>query len=402
MKKIIVSILVFTTLAAQAQQKLSNQFVLKGQVNGFKDGLLNLYYNDINGKRVKDSAALKSGNFSFTGKINEPTQAYLVLKEDKRNENNSVSVFLEPSVMTGTLTFNDFRNAKFTGSKTQDEAAMLDKATKPIMQEMKPLDEAYTKASESYRKAQQDKADEKVLDSMKEHLAKMHDAFTPYQDKIKDIQLKFFASHPNSYVTANNLRYYTSSLSLDSLKMFYNAMSSKLQQSGPGKSLNKEIAQLTAGSPGALAKDFVATDINGNKLNLGDFKGKLVLVDFWASWCVPCRHSNPHLIKLYNEYHDKGLDIIGVSDDDNNPDAWKKAVAKDGIGIWHHVLRGLDWDKLNKGEVNENDISDKFGIHSLPTKVLIDKNGVIIGRYDKGTDEEQAAMDKKIAEALNG
>jgi thiol-disulfide isomerase/thioredoxin len=130
-------------------------------------------------------------------------------------------------------------------------------------------------------------------------------------------------------------------------------------------------------------------------------KGKYVLIDFWASWCVPCRKSMPHVKELYDRYKDKGLEVIGVSDDDRDTAAWVKAVAKDGTGIWHNVLRGLDWDKLRKNEKNDKDISDKFGIHSLPTKILIDRNGMIIGRYDKGTEEEAAAMDKKMAEMLN-
>ena len=136
------------------------------------------------------------------------------------------------------------------------------------------------------------------------------------------------------------------------------------------------------------------------KLVLSAFRGNCVLLDFWASWCVPCRNSSPHLLELYRQYHDKGFDIIGIADDDNKPDEWKKAVAKDNVGVWHHILRGIDRKKIQNGEDNPNDISETFGVHSLPTKILIDKDGKIIGRYDKGTDEELAAMDKKIAEVM--
>ena len=108
----------------------------------------------------------------------------------------------------------------------------------------------------------------------------------------------------------------------------------------------------------------------------------------------------PHVKELYAQYKDKGLEVIGVSDDDRDSTAWKKALAKDGTGIWHNVLRGLDMDKIERGEKNEKDISEKFGIHSLPTKILIDREGRIIGRYDKGTDEEAAELDRKLAEVL--
>jgi len=108
----------------------------------------------------------------------------------------------------------------------------------------------------------------------------------------------------------------------------------------------------------------------------------------------------PHVKDLYARYKDKGLEVIGVSDDDRDSTAWKKAVEKDGTGIWHNVLRGLDWDKIRKHEKNERDISEKFGIHSLPTKILIDKEGKIIGRYDKGSEEEAEQLDRLLAQVL--
>ncbi|MBD0833379.1 TlpA family protein disulfide reductase, partial [Aestuariibaculum sediminum] len=136
-------------------------------------------------------------------------------------------------------------------------------------------------------------------------------------------------------------------------------------------------------------------------LKLADFKGKYLLIDFWASWCVPCRKGNPHLISLYHKYHSKGLEILGVSDDDRAHDKWKNAVEKDGIGIWHHVLRGLEYKEGTYQRINKDkDISDAYNIHSLPTKILVDPNGVIVGRYGGGggTDDD---MDKDLAEIFN-
>ena len=183
--------------------------------------------------------------------------------------------------------------------------------------------------------------------------------------------------------------------------MFYNALGSTIQQSSEGKDIAKEIEKLKAGSPGSVAKNFTTKDINGKSVSLADFKGKYVLIDFWASWCVPCRKSMPHVKELYGKYKDKGFDVIAVSDDDRDSTAWKKAIAKDGTDMWNNVLRGMDWEKVRNGEANDKDISEKFGIHSLPTKILIDKNGIIIGRYDKGTEEEALALDKKLAEVMN-
>jgi len=113
---------------------------------------------------------------------------------------------------------------------------------------------------------------------------------------------------------------------------------------------------------------------------------------------VPCRKGNPHLIALYNRYKESGLEIIGVANDDNAVDAWKRAVVQDKIGIWRHILSGYD-RKASEQEKSEY-INVRYGIHTLPTKILIDKNGIIIGRYGGGG-EDDAAMEKKLAEVFS-
>ncbi len=112
------------------------------------------------------------------------------------------------------------------------------------------------------------------------------------------------------------LRYHLDDLTLDSLKMFYTNMNEPLRQSSYGVELLKGIQKLTDGFPGSVANDFTTKDIKGKTIKLSDFRGKYVLLDFWASWCLPCRKGNPHLKKLYTRYKSKGFEIIGVSDDD--------------------------------------------------------------------------------------
>jgi thiol-disulfide isomerase/thioredoxin len=252
------------------------------------------------------------------------------------------------------------------------------------------------------RAAQKAKKDDTYLDTLRYRAAAIHDKFDPYFERAAQKDYAFFATHPQSYVTASALRYHASSLPLDTLRMYYDNLGAKVQQSSYGKAIADEIEKLAAGSPGSMAKDFTTTEIDGNKLTLSSLRGKVVLIDFWASWCVPCRKSMPHVKELYSQYREKGLEVIGVSDDDRDSTAWKKALTKDGTGIWHNVLRGLDWDKLRRGEKNDKDISEKFGIHSLPTKILIDRDGKIIGRYDKGTEEEAAEMDRLLAKTMAG
>jgi len=380
----------------------AQEFTLTGKVAGQPSGWVKLYYADSQGKRIKDSCQLVDGQFKFRGNIAEPTMAYLdeAAFPGAMDDSDATSFFLEPTAINIDLKYKDFKDAVITGSKTQEEYAALEAQKKPIYEEMAPLGKAYTLASNALRKAMKEKKDEATIDSLKNKAADLHDEFDPYYARAAQLDYAFFASHPQSYATAFYLQFHVSSLTIDSLQMFYDRLGADVQKSHMGKEIAKQMAELKAGSPGSVAADFTAKDINGNTLTLSTFKGKYILIDFWASWCVPCRRSMPHVKELYAEYKDKGLEVIGVSDDDNDSSAWKKAVATDGTGVWHNVLRGLDWAKLRKGEKSEHDISDKFGIHSLPTKILIDRDGVIIGRYDKGTEEEAAAMDKKLAEAM--
>ena len=122
-------------------------------------------------------------------------------------------------------------------------------------------------------------------------------------------------------------------------------------------------AQIKTGQP---APDLSLPDGNGNTVQLSSLKGSVVLIDFWASWCGPCRMNNPHLVKLYGKYHDKGLEILGISLD-NNSEAWRAAIGQDGI-TWRQVIDSKGWDAASAAT---------YGVNSIPASFLVDRDGII-------------------------
>jgi thiol-disulfide isomerase/thioredoxin len=338
-----------------AQKSKDNQFTLTGKIIDPQNNYVYLGYADKDGKNIKDSCVLQEGNFHFKGNMSEPTFAYLQgnlkFMDDAENP-NITNFFLEPGNITASVAYNHFKEIKITGSKTQKEFELLQRQYTTI---------------------------DKNSDSLEE--------------KFSKISSQFINAHPGSYVSAFELMSHKTRWSIDSVKLLYNNLSPFIQNSFYGKKTKETIDEIDDNSAGKMAKEFNTTDINGNSISLSNFKSRYVLLDFWASWCVPCREGTPHLIELFKKYNNQGLDIIGVSVD-KDIDDWKKAIKKDGITIWYNVLSG---EKINTHKAMESSqsISKKFGVQVFPTKILIDKTGIIIGRYT-GTDDE-AALDKKLS-----
>jgi len=139
------------------------------------------------------------------------------------------------------------------------------------------------------------------------------------------------------------------------------------------KNLEKQIKNAQSFIIGAESPDFAMSDLHGNEIKLSDFKGKVVLIDFWASWCGPCRRENPHVVKLYEKYQDDGFEILGVSLD-NSQAKWEQAVAKDQL-TWPQVSDLKGW---------KNEVAQMYSVKSIPHTVLLDKEGKILAHKLRG------------------
>lgn len=352
-------------------------FTLRGEIAGMDGKKMYLMYDAGNGQNTVDSTVVENGRFAFRGKVDAVSSALLAndLRRMQIGSSTFTILWLEPADMAFACPTGDLREFTMTGSRTQDEQAELDRLKAAVTEEMQPLAEAAAAAR-----------DEAEREAMMEKMR-------PLQEKAQAVEQEFMRSHPDSYVSLQLLMYQTSRMDYEEARAIYDGFSDRVKACRMAAQVLAEINALQLGVPGTEAYPFETTDIDGKPFRLADLRGKVVLLDFWASWCAPCRASNPHLKELYAQYKGKGFEIVCISDDDSNPAAWRKAVEKDGIGAFRHVLRGLK----KKGDETDKstDISGRYGIHFLPTKILVGKDGMIIGRYSSG-DEEQ--LDAKLAE----
>lgn len=325
------------------------------------------------GKKVTDSVALAAGNFEFKGNIASPTQALLLVDHQGGGLNtlgpgaDVMNLYLE----NGTIMVNgkdSVKTAKITGSKLNDDNAKLAAAIKPVLDKAQVLNNQYQKSTEAER-------------------PKLAEQFTALQNEQKAVLKAFILQNKASLVSLDALRAFGGpSPSYDEVMPLFNSLSASIQNTGNGQDYKTSIEKLKATSVGSVAPDFTQNDPTGKPISLSSFKGKYVLLDFWASWCGPCRQENPNVVKAYNQYKAKNFTILSVSlDRPNGKDAWLQAIKDDGL-TWNHVSDLQFWN---------NQVAKLYSIQSIPGNFLIDPTGKIVAKDLRGEELEQ-----KLAQLL--
>jgi peroxiredoxin len=393
MKRLLVIVAgIAVTTHSMAQEK-RGPFQLDGTITGKNSGYVHIRYG--NGFYMEDSCAIKNGSFSFKGMLSEPVMATISGDGD-----DGFNFYLDPGQMTINVKSPTFKEATVTGSASQAEYLELLEARAGVQQEIAPISKTLEEANKQYLNAIQARKSEAELNALKSKADVAKGRLLPLEERSREVSYDFFRSHATSYVTAAELRYFASYMKPGELKAHISKLAPFLQTSIYGQELTDMLEKIQNGAPGSQAQLFSQPDINGKTLTLLDFKGKYLLLDFWGSWCLPCRKNNVHLKEVYARYKDKGLSILGVADNDSKPEDWKKAIDKDGIGIWNHVLRGLDPVKFKEdGKPQPGDIYSMYGVHAVPTQILINPEGVIIARFGSGG-ENYELLDTKLAEIL--
>lgn len=370
MRQISVLFLTLTTILFSCQEE-KNTYTLEGDAVGFADGT-QIFVHTFENKQTKVIDTLLVKDSKFSG--NYPIDSTLSLNFLRVNEANaSVIYFPENENMKATLYKDSMQASRVTGGKQN-------KAYGEYVSKMSKFNERRQGSMERFRLAQQQNDATAAAQIQSENLNLMGEE-TKYKKE-------FLSKNDNSLFSIMLIAEMVgkSELSPTEAKEYLNNLSPELEASDITQELKTNLDRMGKAEIGSKAPDFSAPSPDGKNIALSDALGKYTIIDFWASWCKPCRVENPNVVKVYKKYHDKGLNIISVSlDKAEQKDKWLQAIQDDDMD-WYHVSNLQFWS---------DPIAQQYSVRSIPATFLLDENGTIIDKNLRG-----AALEAKIGTLL--
>lgn len=367
MKKPIILFFAIAALlyACDSSKNESTSYTIDAEIVGVEDATL-IYLQLVREGNLEsiDSSIIKASKVSFKGSLESPEMIYLRVG----NSRKMVNLFGENSTISVKVNIDSLDQAKVVGSSVHDELMAYKKY-------LEPIDERSARLNEAYRTASQNSDNVKINEVIAEYdLLRV--------EQINMIK-KFVSSRPDSYISPFIIQQYLAyEMDYPELDSMLVELSPDVHDSKEYQNLSERVSTLRNVAIGQPAVDFALNDTNGNPIAISSFQGKILLIDFWASWCAPCRRENPNVVKLYKDFSDKGFEIIGVSFDDDHG-KWVNAIQQDEL-TWPHVSDLKGWASA-AGKL--------YAINSIPATVLLDREGNIIAKNLRGE-----ALRKKLEE----
>lgn len=376
MRKLVVAALVLLPGLTMAQE----DFTISGQV-GSLNAPAKAYINYRDGAMtVLDSAEIVNGAFQFQGSLDRPTRGVVVIMHQGENIRqvaapDLVEIYLEKGDIKVNAT-DSVANATVDGGALNSAFNEFKALSLVPKSKMDGLMVKFNAASDEQRE------DPAFMQQLQE------DAMV-IQEEVKHASLDFIRANPNSQVSLDLLMPYVDSEPLGTVvEPLFNSLSASLKESEAGQYLSSRIEQLKVLDIGAIAPDFTLPDTAGNQVALSSLRGQYVLIDFWASWCGPCRVENPNVVAAFRQYKDKNFTVFGVSlDRPGQREAWLKAIADDELQDWPQVSDLMFW---------QSPVVDLYAIQGIPQNFLLDPEGRIVAKNLRGEE-----LGEKLAEVLD-
>lgn len=349
-------------------------FTLSGIAKGVADGTV-VYLerqDEAKGIVAMDSVKIANGAFTIKGTAIEPAVNFIQVK----GVEGKIAFILDQGNITFTIYKDSIAKSKIGGTTDNIALQKFNTFSQSVQQKMQDFQATNAQKMQTAQANKDNVAIQKLMDE-----------FGVLQNELIAYTSSYPEKNPTSFLSVLLLdnMFNQPEVDIKKIKMVYGLLTAKLQNSKPGLTIKSKIANYKEISEGNLAPDFSGPTPDGKTLSLKEALGKVTIIDFWASWCGPCRKENPNVVALYNEFHAKGLNIIGVSLD-KDAAKWKEAIAKDGL-TWNHVSNLQFWT---------DPIAVLYNIKSIPATYILDDKGVIIATNLRG--EELRA---KIASILN-